>query len=152
MATRPPSRCLERRHTLLSRDTSPTALRLPASRQPPAPHTRGRRRRRLRRGVACVLGGLGGAGGPGLSWLAGSWVGASAIAGDATADIREGLVAEYRFDESSGTVAADSSGHHFDGRLVGTPQWVPGYYGNGLKLDGRQDYVYVEHREALNVS
>jgi hypothetical protein len=73
-------------------------------------------------------------------------------AGLAPADVRDGLLAEYRFDESSGTVAADSSGHHFDGRLVGTPQWVPGYYGNGLKLDGRQDYVYVEHREALNVS
>jgi Concanavalin A-like lectin/glucanases superfamily len=73
-------------------------------------------------------------------------------AGLAPADVRDGLLAEYRFDESSGTVAPDSSGHHFDGRLVGTPQWVPGYYGNGLKLDGRQDYVYVEHREALNVS
>ena len=72
-------------------------------------------------------------------------------AGLAQADVREGLVAEYRFDESSGTVAADSSGHHFDGRLVGTPHWVPGYAGNGLQFDGRQDYVYIDHQESLNV-
>lgn len=36
--------------------------------------------------------------------------------GDTLADVRDGLIAEYRFDESAGRVASDSSGHHLHGR------------------------------------
>src|SRR5262245_12224220 len=68
------------------------------------------------------------------------------------ADIREGLIAEYRFDESSGRMASDSSGHHLHGRLEGHPQWVKGYYGNGLQLDGASDYVYVGKQDAIDVT
>jgi hypothetical protein len=71
--------------------------------------------------------------------------------GDTLADVRDGLIAEYRFDESAGRVASDSSGHHLHGRLEGAPQWVKGYYGNGLRFDGAQDYVYIGHHEALDV-
>jgi Concanavalin A-like lectin/glucanases superfamily len=68
------------------------------------------------------------------------------------ADVREGLIAEYRFDESVGHIAADSSGHHLDGRLEGHPQWVKGYYGNGLQFDGASDYVYVGNQAAFDVT
>jgi Concanavalin A-like lectin/glucanases superfamily len=68
------------------------------------------------------------------------------------ADVREGLVADYRFDESSGRLAVDSSGHHLHGRLEGHPQWVRGYYGHGLHFDGAHDYVYIGHHETLDVT
>ena len=65
------------------------------------------------------------------------------IPGFTQADVREGLIAEYRFDESAGRLASDSSGQHLHGRLEGNPQWVKGYYGNGLQFDGAADYVNV---------
>jgi hypothetical protein len=68
------------------------------------------------------------------------------------ADVREGLVAEYRFDESAGRMASDSSGHHLHGHLEGHPQWVKGYYGNGLQLDGASDYVYVGNQGVFDVT
>jgi hypothetical protein len=68
------------------------------------------------------------------------------------ADVREGFLAEYRFDESAGRVASDSSGHHLHGRLEGHPQWVRGYSGNGLQFDGAHDYVYIGHQETLDVT
>jgi Concanavalin A-like lectin/glucanases superfamily len=71
--------------------------------------------------------------------------------GRAHADVREGLVAEYRFDEAVGSIAHDSSGHDLHGRLVGAPRWVPGYYGHGLQFDGIKDYVEIGHHEQLNV-
>jgi Concanavalin A-like lectin/glucanases superfamily len=68
------------------------------------------------------------------------------------ADVREGLIAEYRFDESSGRMASDSSGHRLHGRLEGHPQWVKGYYGNGLQFDGASDYVYIGNQDILDVT
>ncbi len=58
------------------------------------------------------------------------------ITGNASAD----LVAHWRFDESSGTTALDSSGNGLNGTLEGDPQWVPGVIGGALEFDG-DDYV-----------
>jgi len=58
------------------------------------------------------------------------------FAGNASAD----LVAHWRFDESSGTTAADSSGNGLNGTLEGDPQWVAGAIGGALEFDG-DDYV-----------
>jgi hypothetical protein len=74
------------------------------------------------------------------------------VPGYPRADVREGLIAEYRFDESAGRIASDSSGHHLHGRLEGHPQWVKGYYGNGLQFDGASDYVYIGKQEILAVT
>ena len=68
------------------------------------------------------------------------------MAGNASAD----LVAHWRFDEGSGTVAIDSSGNGNDGTLKGDPQWVAGMYGAALEFDS-DDYVdcgndAIEHR------
>jgi hypothetical protein len=68
------------------------------------------------------------------------------------ADVREGLVAEYRFDEAAGRVASDARGHHRHGRLAGHPHWVRGYYGHGLHFDGAQDDVYIGQQERLEVT
>jgi hypothetical protein len=46
------------------------------------------------------------------------------------------LVGFWSLDESSGTVAVDWSGHDNHGDFVGRPQWVDGYDGGGLELDG----------------
>jgi hypothetical protein len=67
-------------------------------------------------------------------------------------DVREGLLAEYLFDEGAGRLAADSSGHHRHGRLEGDPQWVRGYYGHGLHFDGAHDYVYIGQQETLELT
>ncbi|UCF17339.1 MAG: hypothetical protein JSW59_07720, partial [Phycisphaerales bacterium] len=48
------------------------------------------------------------------------------------------LVAWWKFDESSGETAADSSGNGHDGILVGNPRWQPsgGRFAGALELDG----------------
>ena len=51
------------------------------------------------------------------------------------------LRARLRFDESSGTVAVDDSGHGWSGTLVNGPLWSSGKNGNAVDLDGTNDYV-----------
>ncbi|MCX5647369.1 MAG: hypothetical protein NTZ17_22215 [Phycisphaerae bacterium] len=46
------------------------------------------------------------------------------------ASLTDGLVAYFKLNETSGTLAADSSGNANDGTLIGTRlSWVPGYDG-----------------------
>jgi hypothetical protein len=47
-----------------------------------------------------------------------------------------GLVGHWKLDESSGTLAADSSGLGRDATLVGTANWTAGKINNCLQLDG----------------
>ena len=47
-----------------------------------------------------------------------------------------GLVGQWKFDETSGTMAADSSGLGRNGTVIGTPTWVPGKFNNAIQLDG----------------
>jgi hypothetical protein len=51
------------------------------------------------------------------------------------------LVAHWKLDDGSGTVALDSSGNGFNGALIGGPTWIVGAIDGGLELDGRDDYV-----------
>jgi len=46
------------------------------------------------------------------------------------------LVGFWSLDESSGIYAVDWSGHNNHGDLIGEPQWVVGYDGGALELDG----------------
>ena len=46
------------------------------------------------------------------------------------------LVANWRLDDGSGTVAVDSSGNGHDGTLLLDPQWVEGKYGGALEFGG----------------
>ena len=61
-------------------------------------------------------------------------------------------LAYWRFDESSGTVAADSSGNGNDGTVLGSPVWRPtgGRICGALDFSGRGDYVKVAKAQNLN--
>ena len=55
-----------------------------------------------------------------------------------------GLAGYWKFDEGSGTTAADSSGNGNTGTLVGSPSWVSGKYGDALDF-GSDQYVKVPY-------
>ncbi len=61
------------------------------------------------------------------------------------------LIGWWRFDETSGTTAADSSGNGLDGTLVGQPQWVAGKTEGALLFDGVDDMVEVAYDPALDL-
>jgi len=54
------------------------------------------------------------------------------LAGNASAD----LVAHWRFDEGSGTLASDTSGNGNDGVLEGDAKWVAGQLGGAIEFNG----------------
>ena len=70
---------------------------------------------------------------------------------EAQSSIREGLVAEWNFDETSGLVASDSAGDN-DGDLMNfaddDSQWVEGKVGGAIAFDG-QNYIEVPHADAI---
>ncbi|HVV20405.1 MAG TPA: LamG-like jellyroll fold domain-containing protein, partial [Pseudonocardiaceae bacterium] len=51
------------------------------------------------------------------------------------------FAAWYRFDETSGTTAADSSGNAATATLVGGTSWTTGRLGGAVALDGTSGYV-----------
>lgn len=59
------------------------------------------------------------------------------------------LKAWWRFDESSGVVASDSSGNGNDGAITGAVR-VAGKYGKALSFNGTSDYVDVPYSASLD--
>ncbi len=66
------------------------------------------------------------------------------------------LLGWWKLNEKSGNIAYDSSGNSNDGELlqtdgsfIGDPQWVYGYAGGALWLDGVDDFVEVPHDNSL---
>jgi regulation of enolase protein 1 (concanavalin A-like superfamily) len=58
-----------------------------------------------------------------------------------TGSASAGLIAQWKLDDGSGTVAKDSAGG-YDGTLVGDTMWVAeGKLGGALQFDGNGDYV-----------
>ena len=53
----------------------------------------------------------------------------------------DGLVAYWRFDEGTGSVANDSSGYQNHGDLISGPSWVAGTLGDALLFDGSGAHV-----------
>lgn len=64
-----------------------------------------------------------------------------AAAGPAAADILP--TGTWQFNEGSGTVAHDVSGHHNDGTISGDAAWTQGRFGGGLAFDGNTGVVDV---------
>ncbi len=67
----------------------------------------------------------------------------------------------WKFDETSGTLAKDSSGWQNNGTTInGTdrcantncPVWASGIYGNAMQLDGINDYVNASDSASLNIT
>ena len=61
-----------------------------------------------------------------------------------------GLVCHLKFDETTGTVADDSSGKKNEANLQNNPQWVPGKFGNALLFDGKDDVVVIPSSDSMN--
>jgi hypothetical protein len=57
----------------------------------------------------------------------------------------DGLVGWWKFDETSGTVAYDSSGNGNDGILINGPIWHSGKIGGALSFDGSNDRVKLPY-------
>ena len=62
------------------------------------------------------------------------------------------LEAHWTFDEGSGRVALDSSGHGLNGEYHNEPKRVAGPMGSAVKFDGRADYVDFGHPTALRLT
>ncbi|MCK5474461.1 MAG: LamG domain-containing protein, partial [Candidatus Aenigmarchaeota archaeon] len=62
------------------------------------------------------------------------------------------LVAEWQFDEGSGSVLHDSSGNGNDGTIHGGATWTEGIKGNALSFDGIDDYVKIPYTSILNIT
>ncbi len=67
------------------------------------------------------------------------------VVGVANADIKEGLLVHWTFDDVSGAVAVDKSGNGRDGALVNDPQWVAGKVKGALDFAGNGDHVVAEN-------
>jgi Concanavalin A-like lectin/glucanases superfamily len=70
-----------------------------------------------------------------VSFLVGLW----GLTSTALGQFDPQLVGWWTFDEGSGTVAEDYSGHGNDGTFVNDPQWVSGVMGGALEFAGDSD-------------
>ncbi len=59
------------------------------------------------------------------------------------ADLSDGLVAHYTFDDISGATVPDSSGNNYDGELQNGATAAAGKLGNGIQFDGTDDIVVI---------
>ncbi|MDD5688549.1 MAG: fibronectin type III domain-containing protein [Elusimicrobia bacterium] len=55
----------------------------------------------------------------------------------------QSLVANWSFDEGTGTTAGDSSGNGYTGNIVNGASWADGKIGNALSFDGVDDYIQL---------
>lgn len=67
-----------------------------------------------------------------------------------SADVAEGLVAHWTFNEGTGDTTEDVTGNGHDGTLIGDPQWTDGKFGGALEFDQDGDEVNVPFDAALN--
>jgi hypothetical protein len=64
--------------------------------------------------------------------------------------LMNGLVGWWKFDETNGTTAYDSSGNGNDGNLTNGPTWTDGKIGGALSFDGVDDFVNVPSIQNVN--
>ena len=64
------------------------------------------------------------------------------------------LVGWWKFDESTGTIASDSSGNGNNGALKGNPVWRPtgGVSGGAIELSGKGDYVEISNEANFDIN
>ena len=64
------------------------------------------------------------------------------------------LLGWWKFDESTGTIASDSSGNGNNGTLKGNPVWRPtgGVSGGAIELSGKGDYVEISNEANFDIN
>ena len=67
------------------------------------------------------------------------------------ADILDGVVGIWLFDEGSGDKAGDSSDAGNDGVFQGKPKWVKGKFGKCLDFNGAGDFIEVPDAKSLDL-
>lgn len=57
------------------------------------------------------------------------------------------VAAYWKFDETDGIIAYDSSGHNYDALIIGDPNWQPegGMAEGAIELDGMNDYIITPY-------
>ena len=80
------------------------------------------------------------------------FVGAFVVPSNGLADLKQGLVGYWTFDEGSGTDLHDYSGNENHGITYGGPQWVNGVSGYALEFDGVDDYVLIPNSASLSIT
>lgn len=63
-----------------------------------------------------------------------------------------GVVAAYKLDAGSGTVATDGSGNANTGTLTNGPTWVAGNTGQAVNFDGANDFINVADANTLDLT
>jgi hypothetical protein len=71
---------------------------------------------------------------------------------DVNGSLTEGLVGWWKFDETEGNIAYDSSGNGNDGNLTNGPAWVEGKIGRALSFDGVDDYVNLGNKQEITLT
>ena len=71
---------------------------------------------------------------------------------DVNGSVTQGLVGWWKFDETNGTVAHDSSGNDNNGTLQGGAAWAQGKFGGALSFDGTGDWVDIGNDASLNIT
>src|SRR5215212_6122298 len=62
------------------------------------------------------------------------------------------LVGHWKFDEGSGTTAADSSGNGTTGMLINSPAWTTGVVGGALSFNGTTSLVSIPNQPSWNTA
>ncbi|MBT3267643.1 LamG domain-containing protein [Candidatus Poribacteria bacterium] len=68
----------------------------------------------------------------------------------AYAQLTDGLVGFWTFDEGNGDTTADASGLGNNGTFAGQPAWAPGHTGGAIEFDGGSEVV-VEDADSLRL-
>ncbi len=78
--------------------------------------------------------------------------GTSGDGSDLPADVPTNLVAHWRLDETSGTMASDASGTGNHGVLAGGTLWTEGVIGGAAEFDGIDDGIEATANPTLNLT
>jgi hypothetical protein len=62
-----------------------------------------------------------------------------------------GLVGWWKFDETEGSTAADSSGNNHNGTLIGNAKWAQGKIDGAVELDGKGSFVQIADKSAFDI-
>jgi hypothetical protein len=63
-----------------------------------------------------------------------------------------GLVGWWKFDETEGTTAKDSSDGNHNGTLIGNAKWAKGKIGGAIDLDGKSGFVQIADKSAFDIA